>query len=114
MILFNKEAQTRGLHLPIQEVKHSVNKETRITGLSPFVERGVIRFRKGHSDQDLLIEQLIYFPSSTVNDDGPDALEMAVAAAQEYAGWHVEHKSAGKRIGHEMSDYLPQGEAVNY
>lgn len=81
MILFNKEAQTRGVHLPIQEIKHSVNKETRITGLSPYVERGVIRFRKGHSDQDLLIEQLIYFPSSTVNDDGPDGLEMAVSAA---------------------------------
>ncbi len=97
MVLFNKEAETRGIHLPIQEVKHSVNKETRITGLSPFVERGVVRFRKGHSDQDLLVEQLIYFPSTTVNDDGPDALEMAVAAAQQYAGGPVKYESVQKR-----------------
>lgn len=82
MLLFNQEAKARGLHLPIKEIKNTVNKETRISRLSAFIERGIIRFQKGHSDQDLLIEQLIYFPSSTVNDDGPDALEMAVSLAE--------------------------------
>lgn len=82
MLLFNMEAQKRGFHLPIQEVKQTVNKETRIMRLSPLVERGIIRFKKGHSDQDRLVEQLIYFPSTTVNDDGPDALEGAVTLAE--------------------------------
>jgi predicted phage terminase large subunit-like protein len=97
IILFNKEAQTRGRHLPIKEIDNTVNKEIRITRLSPLVERGVIRFRKGHSDQDLLIEQLIYFPSTTVNDDGPDALEMAVRLAEMYGGGPIQYESVKKR-----------------
>jgi predicted phage terminase large subunit-like protein len=97
IILFNDEAKVRGLHLPIKEIDNTVNKEIRITRLSPLVERGVIRFCKGHSDQDLLVEQLIYFPSTTVNDDGPDALEMAVRLAETYAGGPVQYESVQKR-----------------
>jgi len=97
IILFNNEAKIRGRHLPIKEIDNTVNKEIRITRLSPFVERGVIRFRKGHSDQDLLVEQLIYFPSTTVNDDGPDALEMAVRLAEAFAGGPVQYETVQKR-----------------
>lgn len=84
--LFDMEARKRAQWLPLKEVQHSIAKEARIVRLSPLIERGVIRFAKGHSDQDLLIEQLIYFPSSTVNDDGPDALEMVVQISDLYAG----------------------------
>lgn len=97
IILFNNEAKVRGRHLPIKEINNTVNKEIRITRLSPLVERGVIRFRKGHSDQDLLVEQLIYFPSTTVNDDGPDTLEMGVGLAETYAGGPVQYESVQKR-----------------
>ena len=78
---FDALAAQRRQYLPLRGVTHSAAKESRIARLSALVERGVVRFRKGHSDQELLIEQLIYFPSSTVNDDGPDALEGAVDLA---------------------------------
>jgi hypothetical protein len=61
------------------------------------VERGIIRFRKGHSDQDLLVEQLLYFPSTTVNDDGPDALEGAVDMAEKGAGGRIEYQTVSPR-----------------
>jgi hypothetical protein len=58
----------------------------RIGGLSPLVEGGILQFAEGPAseigDMELLIEQLIYFPSSSVHDDGPDALEIAVHLAQ--------------------------------
>jgi len=75
---FKLAAKDKGYQLPIRGEKHHIAKEARIGRLSPFVERGIIRFRKGHSDQDLLVEQLLYFPTPTVPDDGPDALEGAV------------------------------------
>jgi predicted phage terminase large subunit-like protein len=63
-------------------VTHRIAKETRVAGLSPLLERGKIRFIRGHSDQELLVEQLLFFPSRTLHDDGPDALEGAVTLTQ--------------------------------
>ena len=80
---FDRLGQERGLLLPLKGVTHRVAKETRVAGLSPLLERGRIRFIRGHSDQELLVEQLLYFPSRTLHDDGPDALEGAVRLAQE-------------------------------
>ena len=80
--------------LPIKGIKHTIAKEARVGRLSPYIERGMIRFQKGHSDQDLLVEQLIYFPSTTVNDDGPDALEGAVDLAEKGSGI-IEFRSSG-------------------
>ena len=94
---FKLVAREKNYQLPIRGIKHSVSKEARIGRLSAFVERGIIRFRRGHGNQDLLVEQLIAFPSSTVNDDGPDALEGAVAMAEEGAGGAVEFQSSGRR-----------------
>jgi len=77
-----KAAVADQLVLPLRGVTHRLGKETRLAGLSPLVERGLVRFpAPEHRDADmrLLIEQLIYFPSPTVHDDGPDALEGAVA-----------------------------------
>jgi predicted phage terminase large subunit-like protein len=83
---FDRLGQERGQLLPVKGVTHRVAKETRVAGLSPLLERGKIRFIRGHSDQELLVEQLLYFPSRTLHDDGPDALEGAVRLAQELTG----------------------------
>lgn len=73
---FQRAAARKGYHLPLQRIEQRESKEIRIKGLGPLVELGVIRFQKGHSDQQLLIEQLLSFPSGET--DGPDALEMAI------------------------------------
>lgn len=71
-----------GVALPVKGVTHRLAKETRVVSLAPLLERGKIRFIRGHSDQERLIEQLLYFPSRSLHDDGPDALEGAVRLAQ--------------------------------
>lgn len=91
-------ARDVGRYLPWRPVLHSTNKEARIIGtLSYLVEYGKLRFRKHHSDQDRLVEQLIYLLNKNVNDDGPDALEGAVSLLQgggiEYA-YHPVKKTA--------------------
>jgi predicted phage terminase large subunit-like protein len=80
---FDRLGKERGVFLPVKGVTHRLAKETRVASLSPLLERGKIRFIRGHSDQELLVEQLLYFPSRTMHDDGPDALEGAVRLAQE-------------------------------
>lgn len=91
---FQLVARDKKYVLPIRGLKNSIAKEARIGRISPHVERGIIRFRKCHSDQDLLVEQLIYFPSTTVHDDGPDALEGAVDMAEKGSGV-IEFRSTG-------------------
>ncbi|MGD8561230.1 MAG: phage terminase large subunit [Desulfarculaceae bacterium] len=76
---FARAAKEHRVILPLRGVTHRLAKETRLAGLSPLVERGLIRFMPSHSDQSLLIEQLVHFPSPNVHDDGPDALEGAVS-----------------------------------
>lgn len=91
-------AKEAGRYIPWVPVHHSTNKEARIIGtLSYLVEYGKLRFRKGHSDQDRLVEQLVYLLNKNVNDDGPDALETAVSMLQGSAGGPVEYQSVGKR-----------------
>jgi predicted phage terminase large subunit-like protein len=79
---FDQLGRELGVFLPIKGVTHRIAKETRVAVLSPLLERGKIRFIRGHSDQEKLIEQLLYFPSRTLHDDGPDALAGAVQLAQ--------------------------------
>jgi predicted phage terminase large subunit-like protein len=76
---FARAAREERVVLPLKGVTHRLGKETRLAGLSPLVERGLVRFQPGQGDQALLMEQLLHFPSPGVNDDGPDALEGAVA-----------------------------------
>ena len=76
------------VHLPLVPLKHGgISKIARIGSLSSSYERGSLLFAEGEDvgDMDVLIEQLREFPTSTVNDDGPDALQMAESAAQEMA-----------------------------
>jgi len=76
-------AKEAGRYLPWRPINHTTNKEARIVGtLSYLVEYGKLQFEKGHYDQDLLAEQLIYILNKNVNDDGPDALEGAVKLLQ--------------------------------
>jgi len=90
-------AKDVGRYLPWQSVKHLSNKEERIIStLAYLVEHGKIFFEKGHSDQDLLVEQLVYILNKNVNDDGPDGLEMAVSALQKGAGV-IEYKTVISR-----------------
>lgn len=74
---FDRAALEMGVTLPLRGVTNSLTKDIRIGSLSALVERGKIKFRREHSDQQLLVEQLLLFPDST-HDDGPDALEGAV------------------------------------
>lgn len=83
---FDRMAKETGRHLPLKGVTHTSSKESRIARLSPLVERGILRFQEKQGDQGVLIEQLLYFPSTTVHDDGPDALEGAVDLVQVLAG----------------------------
>lgn len=94
---FDRLGRELGLTLPVKGVTHRVAKEARIISLSPLLERGKIRFIRGHSDQELLIEQLLYFPSKTINDDGPDALEGAVRLSQGFSQVEITYRSAQPR-----------------
>ncbi len=75
---FARAAREEQVVLPLRGVTHRLAKETRLAGVSPLVERGLVRFDPSQGDQSLLIEQLLHFPSPNVNDDGPDALEGAL------------------------------------
>jgi len=86
---FQRLEKERKVILPLQPVAVKLSKEVRISRLSPLVERGQIRFCKGQGNQDLLLEQLLYFPASTVHDDGPDALEGAVGLLEGAPGMGI-------------------------
>ena len=91
-------ARDVGRYIPWMSVHHSTNKEARIVGtLSYLVEYGKLKFLKNHSDQNLLIEQLIYILNKNVNDDGPDALEEAVSLLQGGIGVIPVIATAGER-----------------
>jgi len=104
---YTREGEGQRFFLPIVPIprtgKEAVAKqdEMRIGGLSPLVEAGILMFAEGPpaevGDMELLIEQLIYFPSSSVHDDGPDALEIAVHLAQKRVGGKPSYESVGHR-----------------
>lgn len=76
-------AREVGRFLPWVPMQHSTNKIGRIVGTCSYLwEHGKMLFEKGHSDQARLIEQFVYIYNATVNDDGPDAAEMAIGKLQ--------------------------------
>jgi hypothetical protein len=96
-------AKDVGKYLPWMPVHHSTNKEARIIGsLSYLVEHQKLQFEKGHSDQDMLVEQLIYILNKNINDDGPDALEGAVSLIQHGSTGDEEIHSADPRETEQM------------
>ncbi len=77
---YKNYAERTGRWVNMRKVIHSSEKIARIVNrLSPLCEFGKVRFIRGNSDQDLLVEQLIYIMDQNVNDDGPDALEGAIS-----------------------------------
>jgi hypothetical protein len=77
---YTRYAETAGSYVNLHKVTHKTEKIARIVNrVAPLMEFGKLRFCKGHSNQDLLVEQLIYIMDANVNDDGPDALEGALS-----------------------------------
>ena len=95
----DKRCQAEGLYPPIVSVEHRTDKLLRMGRLGPLIERGALRFIKGHSDQDLLVEQLLALGGNE-KDDGPDALEMAVAMAERGSSQFEYHRGSARRVGH--------------
>jgi predicted phage terminase large subunit-like protein len=96
----------------IKNVTHTSDKLLRIGRLEAPVWRGDILFQKHHSDQDTLVEQLHYL-GTNMNDDLPDALEMAV--------WGLENggpsgkcvsRSSGRRSFREIVNGLIRPSAI--
>jgi predicted phage terminase large subunit-like protein len=67
-----------GGRLQIHQITSRSNKQSRIASLEPYIKQGNLRFCRKHR---LLLSQLTQFPLAK-NDDGPDALEMAMQVAQ--------------------------------
>jgi len=77
--LYEQMEKEQKINLPLKLIEHTLPKELRILKTSPILERGKIKFlNNSQDDTKLLIEQMIFFPSTQVNDDGPDALAECV------------------------------------
>jgi len=77
-----RRAHQANTSIYIENIKNRSNKQQRIMAMEAEVSQGLIAFSKRHS---LLLEQLRSFPGGK-HDDGPDALEMAVAMANKPSG----------------------------
>jgi predicted phage terminase large subunit-like protein len=71
-------AKENQLFIKIEPITNSKQKASRIHELQPLTKNGTIQFCKAHKT---LLEQLIDFPQGR-HDDGPDALQMAVALSE--------------------------------
>ena len=95
--VIDEAAKSYGYYLPVVAINHSTNKEARIVaGLSHLVEHGKLRFLKGHSDQDKVVEQLLYLDQPSHPDDGADALETATGLLKSFSG-KAEYETITKR-----------------
>ncbi len=77
-----REAASRGVYPPVKGIKQHTDKTLRIQRLQPLIKSGRLKFQQKHRE---LYDQLRFFPRAG-HDDGPDALEMAVALIEETAG----------------------------
>lgn len=78
---FDTIGEARGMLLPIrQDKRKKPDKYTRIENMTPYYERGLIKYNQLHkksADMNTLINQTLAFP--TGNDDGPDAQEGGIS-----------------------------------
>ena len=92
----DEHAKGKGINLNIKTTSSNLKKEYRISQLVPLFETGRIYFdpifRKSKAGK-ILIEQLIYFPTNDVHDDGPDALAFAVSSFNK-----ISSKGAGNMV----------------
>lgn len=78
-----KYAYEKNVVAPFREIRNNENKEQRIFGMETYLTSGTVLFSR---KQTTLLEQLKYFPRGE-HDDGPDALEMAIRAAEKRVGF---------------------------
>lgn len=93
-VLAQKSAQ-EGVYLPIEEIQSNSNKIMRIESLQPMIKNHYLKFSRKHKT---LLQQLKEFPMGK-NDDGPDALKMAVDTSIKARGSSGagEYRTAEKR-----------------
>ena len=73
---YNRQMIERGQIFPLMAITQTEAKVVRIRGLTGYLARSQLRIRNTHSGK-LTVEQMRDFPSGA-NDDGPDALALAV------------------------------------
>lgn len=75
--MLKQRASRAGASFRVENIKNRVGKQQRVMAIEAEVSQGLVVFTRHHQ---LLLEQLRAFPSGK-HDDGPDALEMAIAMA---------------------------------
>jgi predicted phage terminase large subunit-like protein len=94
-----RRASQAGLRLPVEPIQHTSDKIARIQTLQPLVRSGMLQFTRRHRT---LLDQLRLFPKAA-HDDGPDALEMAVATSVRLAAVPpFEYLPVGRLISADM------------
>jgi predicted phage terminase large subunit-like protein len=82
---FDRQCRERRIvPLPISLMEQRVSKRIRIERLGPYLLRRTLKFRR-NKDCQRIVEQLQRFPADE-NDDGPDALELAIRVLQQGGG----------------------------
>ncbi len=79
--VLDETSKEMGIHLPIVAIRNTVQKELRIDGLAPLVNKGDILIDK---KSILLIDELDTYPKAP-HDDGLDSLEMAYRISKKSA-----------------------------
>ena len=77
-----RQSIVSGYPLPVYNYTNTLEKKTRIRSLNPYLAHGELFFRRNSRGSTLLVDQLISFGLPSVNDDGPDALEMAIRLSE--------------------------------
>jgi predicted phage terminase large subunit-like protein len=87
-------------HIVPAAIHNQASKLVRIRRLGPWLSQRRLRFLRGSTSTQKLVEQLRDFPVGA-HDDGPDALEMALRLAEDV--WHGPSNDDG------LGDRLPIG-----
>lgn len=94
--------EDRKLNIIVKGVRAHSDKVLRIQSLQPDIKNARVRFRR---DQQVLVEQLINFPSAD-HDDGPDALELAISL--------LGRKSAIAEYYRNQANDIPKQNLISY
>lgn len=95
---FEAEFRRQGLLAPRpQLIDNRVNKLVRIRRLGPYLAAGRLKFKSGSPGTLRLADQLRDFPAGD-HDDGPDALEMSVRLAEQYAAGNAYADGLPRRL----------------
>lgn len=97
-----KEGAKQNVYLPIEEIQSTSDKKLRIQSLQPYIKNKYIKFNIKHKT---LLRQLKNYPMDA-NDDGPDALEMAVKLAEKISATSgINYKSVVSRLFRKKGAY---------